>query len=555
MPNSKVIEVDLRVNKGVLVVDMSDAIAALKKVASDFEGIINDAFASGADCLQSTTTAVNSLSEAVTGATTEIQNLVNLLTKQYDVAAWDELVSSGVDLVAIIFEMYTISSTLLGIFGSLSASVTAQAGAWASLNAMYSASSSVINALGVVLKFFASSVGKFTVIAIIVATVAVAIIKNWDTIKAAIGTAAEWLNTNVIQPIVGFCTSLWNSITTIATNIWNGIVEVFSAVAQWFYDHVVSPLMDIFSPIVEWYSELFQSVWQTIFDVFYNIGVIITGCWDVIAAVWGLVAEWFNSKVIQPVARFFSGLWSGITGFAASAWTAIQSTFQAVGAWFNTNVVQPVAGFFAGLWNGFKQAAVSAWEGVKSVFSTVASFFGDIFGKAWAGVVKVFSAAGNVFNNIKDGILTVFRSIVNGLIDGINAVVAIPFRGLNSALTFVRSVEIAGIRPFSGLRTLSIPQIPHLARGAVLPANKPFLAVVGDQHHGTNVEAPLATIQEAVRSEVGEMMAVMVTSLDALLRENRALRRTVEGISVGDEVIGRAAQRYEQRMAVIGGTY
>ena len=189
------------------------------------------------------------------------------------------------------------------------------------------------------------------------------------------------------------------------------------------------------------------------------------------------------------------------------------------------------------------------------MFSTVASFFGDIFGKAWAGVVKVFSAAGNVFNNIKDGILTVFRSIVNGLIDGINAVVAIPFRGLNSALTFVRSVEIAGIRPFSGLRTLSIPQIPHLARGAVLPANKPFLAVVGDQHHGTNVEAPLATIQEAVRSEVGEMMAVMVTSLDALLRENRALRRTVEGISVGDEVIGRAAQRYEQRMAVIGGTY
>ncbi len=44
--------------------------------------------------------------------------------------------------------------------------------------------------------------------------------------------------------------------------------------------------------------------------------------------------------------------------------------------------------------------------------------------------------------------------------------------------------------------------VPKLARGAVLPANKPFMAMVGDQRNGTNVEAPLATIQEA-------LMAVM----------------------------------------------
>ena len=31
-----------------------------------------------------------------------------------------------------------------------------------------------------------------------------------------------------------------------------------------------------------------------------------------------------------------------------------------------------------------------------------------------------------------------------------------------------------------------------------MPANRPFLAVVGDQKHGTNVEAPLATIQDAL---------------------------------------------------------
>lgn len=46
--------------------------------------------------------------------------------------------------------------------------------------------------------------------------------------------------------------------------------------------------------------------------------------------------------------------------------------------------------------------------------------------------------------------------------------------------------------------------IPALARGAVLPANKPFLALVGDQSSGTNVEAPLSTIKQAVREVLEE---------------------------------------------------
>lgn len=46
--------------------------------------------------------------------------------------------------------------------------------------------------------------------------------------------------------------------------------------------------------------------------------------------------------------------------------------------------------------------------------------------------------------------------------------------------------------------------IPALARGAVLPANKPFLAWVGDQTSGTNVEAPLSTIKQAVREVLEE---------------------------------------------------
>jgi hypothetical protein len=39
--------------------------------------------------------------------------------------------------------------------------------------------------------------------------------------------------------------------------------------------------------------------------------------------------------------------------------------------------------------------------------------------------------------------------------------------------------------------------IPRLAQGAVIPPNREFLAVLGDQKQGTNIEAPLQTIVDA----------------------------------------------------------
>ena len=87
----------------------------------------------------------------------------------------------------------------------------------------------------------------------------------------------------------------------------------------------------------------------------------------------------------------------------------------------------------------------------------------------------------------------------------------------------------------------------------MLPANRPFLAVVGDQRHGTNVEAPLATIQEAVSAVMGDHISAMMAGFEALLQEQQATRRTIEGIEIGDTVIGQAVQRYNSRLAVMNG--
>lgn len=47
--------------------------------------------------------------------------------------------------------------------------------------------------------------------------------------------------------------------------------------------------------------------------------------------------------------------------------------------------------------------------------------------------------------------------------------------------------------------------LPHLAQGAVIPPNREFLAVLGDQKHGTNIEAPLDTIKQAVAEVLAQV--------------------------------------------------
>lgn len=325
------------------------------------------------------------------------------------------------------------------------------------------------------------------------ANLAALVAENWDKIVEVWNQACGWFDENVIQPVSDFFSGMWDSISGFASDAWEDIKSFFS-------------------PAIEWFSELFGEIEQTIDDIFYNIGVIAEGCWDVIEEAWRIASNWFDENVIQPISDFFSGMWDEV-----------------------------------------KSAASDAWEGIKTVFSNVASFFGDIFSEAWEKVVGVFSVAGDIFVDIKEGILTAFKEVVNGIITGINNVVAIPFNGINSALNTIKNIEIVGLHPFSFLRTINVPQIPYLAQGAVLPPNKPFMAVVGDQKHGTNIEAPLATIQEAVAQVMKDNISAMLAGFEALLQEQQATRQTIAGIKVGDTVIGQAAERYRNRMARMRG--
>ena len=93
----------------------------------------------------------------------------------------------------------------------------------------------------------------------------------------------------------------------------------------------------------------------------------------------------------------------------------------------------------------------------------------------------------------------------------------------------------------------------QLAQGAVIPPNREFMAVLGDQKHGTNIEAPLETIQEAVALVMDDFISSNMSGQEAVVAVLRDILQAVLGIQIGDDVIGEAVTRYQQKMAVVKG--
>lgn len=232
---------------------------------------------------------------------------------------------------------------------------------------------------------------------------------------------------------------------------------------------------------------------------------IITGAWiplliAAIAAVvvwivakWTSIKEWISKTISSIDAAFEQHLANVEAGVAAAVDWVIEK-WTAVKDWFR------------GLWEKVASGAVAAWDGIKSAFQSVPEWFQSKFRDAWQKVKDVFSTGGRIWSGIKEGIESTFRTVVNAIIRGMNTIIAVPFNKINSMLNAIRNASFLGISPFQnmwGVNPLPVPQIPMLARGAVIPANRQFLAVLGDQRNGNNLEAPESLLRQIVREEAG----------------------------------------------------
>ena len=177
------------------------------------------------------------------------------------------------------------------------------------------------------------------------------------------------------------------------------------------------------------------------------------------------------------------------------------------------------------------------WETWKGIFSGVGDFFAGVFGEAVKRIKSVFSKIKNFFSETWDAIKQIFNYAAQAVADSIsgavrgaiNAVLSTAVKIINGFINAINvAIDIINAIPGVGISHLSTLSVPALAQGAVLPPNKPFLAIVGDQKHGTNIEAPLDTIKQAVSEVVNNSSGTGVIELTVLLDSDIIFKKVVQ---------------------------
>ena len=246
------------------------------------------------------------------------------------------------------------------------------------------------------------------------------------------------------------------------------IVALFTAAINWINESIITPIKTAFTAAIEAIKTAIQVAWEFIKNIFITI------------------ATWVNDNVLVPIMNLLTSVW----------------------AWIQNNIIMPIKNAFTAAWNTLKTGAANAWEGIKNVFSSVASFFGNIFSTAWQKVRNVFSAGGKIFAGIKDSIASVFTTVVNRIIGGINTVVAVPFNAINKALNKIRNISFLNISPFKdkwGENPLKVPKIPLLRTGgSIIGDGEAIMAEAGSPEMITmmNGKAIVRPLTSTDRKEV-----------------------------------------------------
>jgi len=338
--------------------------------------------------------------------------------------------------------------------------------------------------------------------------------------------------------------TLWTSFTQLAALAGEALsylwFEILTPFAAWILETLAPVLTEAWaakldmitaacSPVVEGVMLL----WETLKPVVAFIGEAVVGALESWRKGFELLTKVFQEK--NPV---IVGIFQNISQMATQVWSVVSPVLTALGNHFSTVF-------------GIVSQTVAATVGyVLDMLYSLTTYLSGVFSgnwkKAWEGIRLFLKSAVN-------GVITLLNSMVSRLVAALNAVV----RAANKlSFTVPEWVPNIGGKRFGvNLPTVSAPQIPQLAKGAVLPAGKPFLAMVGDQKHGTNVEAPLSTIQEAVSLVMEDQTAAILRGFEASVGVQKEILEAVLGIHIGDEVLGRAVSRYNRRISTMQGGF
>lgn len=305
-------------------------------------------------------------------------------------------------------------------------------------------------------------------------------------------------------------------------------VAIVETVAPAFTD-VLSFAIQEFAKNFELAMKTIKSIWEEIFKPTFDlIKKVVIDTLDVIKELWEQygpmilesVGEFFDNlrthweklynqiliPIVKPFLEELKQLWDEygkdivrILGFLIISFVEgaleIYNKFVAPLINFLIDILAPTISSFVQKVNGtienFKSYFVGLYNSIVTIMTGIYEFLAGVFTNNWR---RAWEGWDTIATGIFEGMWNKIKLIINSVIEGINFMI----RALNGiAFDIPDWVPEIGGNHFG----FNIREIPKLATGAVIPPNAEFMAVLGDQKNGRNLEAPEDLIRQIVREE------------------------------------------------------
>lgn len=285
------------------------------------------------------------------------------------------------------------------------------------------------------------------------------------------------------------------------------IAEELPSLAENIIPMAVNAVLSVVNALVETFPTLLVTLVQTIVDILPDlIPQLITGLVNMLVA---LMTN-FDDIILPIIDALPLIIESLITALFDNLPQIIVGLTSVIGS-----LVTSLPRILASLTQAIKTYFVSMWDGIKNIFANIGTWFQGKFTDAWNKIKAVFSNVKQFFTSVWGNIKNVFTNTgkaiadaISGAVKGaINKVLSTATRIINGFIGAINlAIGVINAIPGVSIKKLNQISVPKLAKGAVIPGGREFLAVLGDQPRGqTNIEAPLDTIKQGV----AEVLATM----------------------------------------------
>lgn len=363
--------------------------------------------------------------------------------------------------------------------------------------------------------------------------VATAITVLGNTFVWLCGLVTDLVNT-VIWPALNLLLTIWQNLMAGIRAAWDiygqplmdGIVLAFqnlTGLLTTLWQSTLKPVLtELITQVGALWSECLYPLWQ---QLTLALGAVM----NLVLTLWNTVLAPLINWLIATFGPVFAQIFAAVADAVRTAITLVGGTVTA-----GLAILRGLADFVSGVLVGDWQAA---WQAMATAVQTVWDTITATVENAVNGLISMVENMAGAIGSAIDGIL----SAVSGAGRAASGVIA-------SAGNWLAGRSAAPQMAYA--RALPVPA---LAGGAVIPPNRTFLALLGDQRSGTNVEAPLATIQQAVAEVMQDLQDGELAALGEVIVQLRSILEAIYGIRIGDEAIGRAVDRYTIRRTIMTG--